>query len=109
MSCISQELQRIYPELVVRQKSGMLGVNYIGLIPHLIKSIQEQQVEIEELKTSNPQIDDVYVQVFGHNLSAIKAYEKVGFQTIASKVAKSKAIENYLPSASKILMKLNLK
>ncbi len=47
---IAQELQKIYPELVVTQKSGMLGVNYIGLIPHLVKSIQEQQVQIEELK-----------------------------------------------------------
>jgi hypothetical protein len=47
---IAQEIQKLFPELVVTQKNGMLGVNYIGLIPHLIKSIQEQQSQIEELK-----------------------------------------------------------
>ena len=31
----------------------MLAVRYTGLIPHLIKAVQEQQQEIDELKNEN--------------------------------------------------------
>lgn len=47
---IAQEIEKIYPELVNKNNEGILSVNYIGLIPHLIKSIQEQQNQIEDLK-----------------------------------------------------------
>jgi ribosomal protein S18 acetylase RimI-like enzyme len=63
--------------------------------------------KIEELKLLKPKVQDVYVQVFGHNVSAIRAYEKIGFQTVFSKFAKSEEIISYLPSSTKILMKLN--
>ena len=46
---IAQELQKIFPELVDEMNTGMLSVNYTGLIPHLIKAVQEQQVIIESL------------------------------------------------------------
>jgi hypothetical protein len=44
---IAQDLQKIVPELVNQDsKSGMLAVNYTGLVPVLVKSIQEQQAII---------------------------------------------------------------
>lgn len=48
---IAQEIEKLYPELVSKNNEGILSVNYIGLIPHLIKSIQEQQNQINELKS----------------------------------------------------------
>lgn len=67
MGLIAQELEEIYPELVMdevhsydlnKDKEGVeknvhkleyKGINYIGLIPVLTKAIQEQQEIIEEL------------------------------------------------------------
>ncbi len=55
---IAQDLQKIYPELVVENnftgdsKEGFeyLGINYTELIPVLIKGMQEQQQIIEQLQ-----------------------------------------------------------
>lgn len=46
----AQELQEIFPNLVKEGQDGYLGVNYIELVPVLIKCIQEMQQEIDELK-----------------------------------------------------------
>ncbi|MDE6322632.1 MAG: tail fiber domain-containing protein [Paramuribaculum sp.] len=44
---IAQEVQQVYPELVRHDDFGNLTVNYIGLIPVLIKSLQEIETDIE--------------------------------------------------------------
>lgn len=46
-----------------------------------------------------------YVQVFGNNIAAIKAYERAGFQTISSKVSSNDKILDYMPFGEKVLMK----
>jgi|688.fasta_scaffold164745_1 hypothetical protein len=50
---IADELQEIYPELVNGEKDGeqLQSVNYTGLIPILIKEIQELKKEIKSVKT----------------------------------------------------------
>lgn len=73
-----------------------------GLVQKLLSK------KIEQLKQANLKINDAYVQVFGHNFAAIKSYEKLGFETIEYKIARNKEITNYLPSDSKLLMKLNI-
>jgi len=49
---IAHELQEIYPILVNGEKDGenLQSVNYIGVIPILIKEIKESKKEIQELK-----------------------------------------------------------
>lgn len=52
---VAQDVEKILPELVSQGaeengKVGYKGVNYTGLIPILIKAMQEQQTEIESLK-----------------------------------------------------------
>ena len=49
---IAHELQEIYHELVNGEKDGenLQSVNYIGLIPILIKEIQELKKEIKLVK-----------------------------------------------------------
>ena len=47
---IAQELQEIYPNLVVKDQGGYLGINYVELVPVLIRSIQELKAELDELK-----------------------------------------------------------
>ena len=46
---IAQDLQKIYPELVY-ERGGQLSINYIELIPLLIKTVQELSIEVNELK-----------------------------------------------------------
>ena len=48
----AQNLQKVFPELVTKNKDGYLGVNSIGLIPYLLKAIQELSEEVEDLKTN---------------------------------------------------------
>lgn len=47
---IAQELQKIYPELVYTDGDGNLGVDYIELVPILIKAVQVQQRKIDEFQ-----------------------------------------------------------
>lgn len=46
----AQELQKIYPELVMEGQDGYLAVNYTELVPILIRSIQELKGLLEDLK-----------------------------------------------------------
>ncbi len=50
---IAQELAGIKPEAVVQDPaSGMMGIQYMKLIPELIAAVQEQQVQINRKKGS---------------------------------------------------------
>lgn len=49
----AQELQAIYPNLVLEGQDGYLYVNYTELVPILIRSIQELKAELDEVKGEN--------------------------------------------------------
>ena len=46
----AQELQKLYPDLVMEGEDGYLSVNYTGLVPLLLRSIQELKAELDEVK-----------------------------------------------------------
>jgi hypothetical protein len=46
----AQELEKLYPNLVTKDDNGYLGVNYVELIPLLIKALQEQNEKITLLE-----------------------------------------------------------
>jgi len=50
---LAQELQEIYPDLVYEGEDGYLSVNYMEIIPLLIKTVQELQTQVNNL-TSSP-------------------------------------------------------
>lgn len=50
---LAQELQKEFPELVKQEVDGYFTVNYIGLIPVLTKTIQEQNTSIKAVKSEN--------------------------------------------------------
>ena len=52
---VAQEVEKIIPE-VVSGEEGHKGISYGGLTPVLVKAIQEQQNQIEELKTKLTQL-----------------------------------------------------
>ena len=52
LGLIAQEVEGVIPELILREADPAkpLGLNYLGLVPVLIKAIQEQQTTITTLK-----------------------------------------------------------
>lgn len=53
---IAQEVQKVYPELVLENDRGFLSVNYIMLTPMLIRSVQELDDENRSLKKDLAQL-----------------------------------------------------
>ena len=53
---IAQELQEIYPDLVVESQDGFLAINYMEIIPLLIRSVQELKTELDATKNANAPI-----------------------------------------------------
>lgn len=47
---LAQNVQEVFPELVHADNNGYLSVDYIGLIPILVQSINELRAELAELK-----------------------------------------------------------
>lgn len=47
---VAEELQQIYPGLVLEGQDGYLSVNYSELVPLLIRSVQALKQELDELK-----------------------------------------------------------
>jgi len=47
---LAQEVQQLYPDLVLADDDGYLSVNYNGFIPLLVESVKEQQAAIEALE-----------------------------------------------------------
>lgn len=60
---IAQELQKVYPEMVIQGKDGFLKVDYTQLTGILIQAVKEQQQEIDGLKSAlkkqQQQIDSI--------------------------------------------------
>ena len=48
---LAQDLEQVYPELVVTRKDGFKAVNYAQLVPVLVEAIKQQQSMIEDLQT----------------------------------------------------------
>lgn len=51
----AQELQKIYPDLVREGQDGYLTVNYVEMVPLLLRSIQELKQELDEVTYNNVQ------------------------------------------------------
>jgi hypothetical protein len=44
---LAQELQKVFPEMVVQREDGTLGITYTELIPVLVQALKEQQEQID--------------------------------------------------------------
>ena len=46
----AEELQRVYPDLVLEGQDGYLAVNYVELVPVLVQAIKELKQQVDELQ-----------------------------------------------------------
>lgn len=53
---IAQDLEKIYPEMVMNRGDGMLGVDYIQMIGHLVRSVQQLKQDNDELHQENDEL-----------------------------------------------------
>ncbi|MEI6047765.1 MAG: GNAT family N-acetyltransferase [Bacteroidota bacterium] len=95
IECISGTMQLG----LVYVKSSFRGLNLVRLLI---------DAKIKKLLQINPHITEMYVQVFGNNLPAIRVYEKADFKIVTIKESLNEKILHYLPSNKKILMKKEL-
>jgi len=60
---LAQDVRKIFPEFVGEDKNGRLSVNYAAMVSPIVKSIQEQQQQIEDLKKQNQQLQQKMQQL----------------------------------------------
>ncbi|WP_338791942.1 tail fiber domain-containing protein [Bernardetia sp. MNP-M8] len=54
---IAQEVEEVFPNLVVTDENGFKSVNYIGLVPVLLQATKEQQEIIEQKETKLQELE----------------------------------------------------
>ena len=54
---LAQELEQVLPDLVQRDKDGMMSVDYIAVIPILVNAVNELSGELAEVKAKNEQLE----------------------------------------------------
>ena len=98
---IAQEVQQILPEMVYEDGAGYLSINYTELIPLLIKAINEQQNQIEDLRAqleSNCGFNDSNkAKRFGNNQGNATIEDAVLYQNNPNPFSVDTEIEYQLP------------
>jgi hypothetical protein len=57
---IAEEVAKVYPELVIRDKAGRIqGVRYDELAPMLLNEIQQQQAQLQDMKQQLAQLKQI--------------------------------------------------
>ncbi len=55
---IAQEIEKIFPEMVMTDEKGYKSVDYARLTPVLVEAMKEQQKMIDELKMKNEKLEN---------------------------------------------------
>jgi len=63
---------------------------------------------IGNLKQADPEVSEIYTQIYGCNLKAISANIKAGFKEIKRIESTNAMITRYLPSETKVIMKKDI-
>ncbi len=62
---IAQDVEKVYPELVVTDARGFKAVDYLSLTAVLIEAVKEQQKFIEQLKIANGRLESANREMQG--------------------------------------------
>ncbi|MCP9761662.1 tail fiber domain-containing protein [Lacihabitans soyangensis] len=57
MGFVAQDLEKLFPEMVVTDSKGYKSVDYARITPLLVEALKEQQKIIDEMKTKNQKLE----------------------------------------------------
>ena len=89
---IAQELKEIYPDLVVESQDGFLAINYLEIIPLLIRSVQELKCELDASKNSNAPVQRETTRTSDAEATAIDAIVTTLYQNTPNPFTESTLI-----------------
>lgn len=89
---IAQELRGIYPDLVVESQDGFLAINYLEIIPLLIRSVQELKAEINTLQAGNAPIQKAQSRTSTTDVTGIDAIVTTLYQNTPNPFTESTKI-----------------
>ena len=89
---IAQELKEIYPDLVVESQDGFLAINYLEIIPLLIRSVQELKCELDASKSSNAPVQREVTRTADAEATAIDAIVTTLYQNTPNPFTESTLI-----------------
>jgi hypothetical protein len=72
---LAQDVQKLFPDLVYKDSAGILGIDYIGIIPLLVNALNEQEITIN---TQTEKIADLELRLSKLENSNGSASQKVG-------------------------------
>ncbi len=104
--CASQA-SKVTSELIIIHPPGALSLVMVYVSPdhrgnNLIDLLTKEHIK------KNQGITDLAVQVMANNIPAIRAYNKIGFETAQIVKSEDEKILNFLPGNEKLLMKKKL-
>lgn len=90
---IAQELKEIYPDLVVESQDGFLAINYLEIIPLLIRSVQELKCELDATKNSNSPVQRETTRTSDAEATAIDAIVTTLYQNTPNPFTESTLVQ----------------
>ncbi|MDX2305966.1 MAG: tail fiber domain-containing protein, partial [Microscillaceae bacterium] len=99
LGLIAQEVEKVFPELVVEDAEGFKAVNYDGLIPVLIEALKAQKQNTEALEEKIKQLEDKLTKVSQTNNQTTTEAKKSAelFQNQPNPFDQSTLIRYFLP------------
>lgn len=108
---LAQDVQQIFPELVYEGDDGLLGVDYVGMIPLLIETIKQQGNKIAQMQSdlalccksvnTSPQINmNKKANDAGNTNSSLD--NSILYQNIPNPFSKETQIKCYIPKETTV-------
>ena len=102
------KVSNLISQLYIDNENGILQIGVAYVLPqHRGKKLVQSLINehIKKYFGVDEDFKEVQVQVFANNISAIMAYEKLGFKIFKEVECNSSEILNYLPDQKKVAMK----
>jgi ribosomal protein S18 acetylase RimI-like enzyme len=101
----------IIESLRVDRTEGALQFEHVYTAPEyrgqgLAAQVIEEQIKLK--KAQNPELKKAEIILFKTNESALKAYQKLGFETTFEQHSQHPGILNYFPAAARVLMSMDI-
>lgn len=77
----AEELQKIYPDLVLEAQDGTLAVNYVEMVPLLLRSIQELKQELDKVKGTDNSVQKARRNDISHDDEQTSGMDAIGITT----------------------------